>query len=205
MAVNTTVDDLLDEDFAKFNKHDEDQEQEHGQFLRAGDPCPKCGGVLVLRKSDRGEFLGCANFPACTFVHRLRQGVLNILDLDKPCPWCGGELFVRRSRFGIFIGCENFPECTFSDIQESSNVVCPICKKGHLKRRQARNGKVFYGCDAYPNCKFTTQGEPVESPCPTCSFPLRYKKKVKAGIVLKCPNPLCPDRRKRKLELYKEE
>jgi ssDNA-binding Zn-finger/Zn-ribbon topoisomerase 1 len=29
------------------------------------EPCPKCGGRMVLRKSGKGEFLGCAKYPDC--------------------------------------------------------------------------------------------------------------------------------------------
>lgn len=30
--------------------------------------CPRCGGVLVVRKSERGEFAGCSNYPKCRFT-----------------------------------------------------------------------------------------------------------------------------------------
>lgn len=30
--------------------------------------CPRCGGELVVRKSDRGEFAACSNFPKCRFT-----------------------------------------------------------------------------------------------------------------------------------------
>lgn len=30
--------------------------------------CPKCGGKLILRKSKRGSFWGCENFPKCRFT-----------------------------------------------------------------------------------------------------------------------------------------
>lgn len=29
--------------------------------------CPRCGGELIVRKSDKGEFVGCANYPKCRF------------------------------------------------------------------------------------------------------------------------------------------
>ncbi len=28
-------------------------------------PCPLCGGLLLLRKSKRGKFYGCAKYPTC--------------------------------------------------------------------------------------------------------------------------------------------
>ncbi len=30
--------------------------------------CPRCGGELIVRKSDKGEFVGCANYPRCRFT-----------------------------------------------------------------------------------------------------------------------------------------
>ncbi len=31
-------------------------------------PCPECGGGIVERKSRRGKFYGCANYPKCKFI-----------------------------------------------------------------------------------------------------------------------------------------
>ncbi len=30
--------------------------------------CPRCGGELIVRKSDKGEFVGCSRYPACRFT-----------------------------------------------------------------------------------------------------------------------------------------
>ncbi|MDE6741493.1 MAG: NERD domain-containing protein [Muribaculaceae bacterium] len=30
--------------------------------------CPRCGGMLVVRKSERGEFAACSNYPKCRFT-----------------------------------------------------------------------------------------------------------------------------------------
>lgn len=38
--------------------------------------CPRCGGELVIRKSEKGEFAGCSNYPKCRFtcsIDRLRH------------------------------------------------------------------------------------------------------------------------------------
>ena len=32
--------------------------------------CPKCGGNLVERKGKYGNFLGCSNYPQCSFTHK---------------------------------------------------------------------------------------------------------------------------------------
>jgi ssDNA-binding Zn-finger/Zn-ribbon topoisomerase 1 len=38
-----------------------------------GDTCPDCDGTLVMRKTKltKTEFLGCSNFPLCTFTETL--------------------------------------------------------------------------------------------------------------------------------------
>lgn len=30
--------------------------------------CPRCGGVLIVRKGKYGEFLGCSNYPKCNYT-----------------------------------------------------------------------------------------------------------------------------------------
>ena len=36
--------------------------------LTEGSPCPLCGQPLVIRHSARGDFLGCSDYPACSFI-----------------------------------------------------------------------------------------------------------------------------------------
>ena len=35
--------------------------------------CPKCKGELVRRKSKKGEFLACVNFPQCKYTQGLND------------------------------------------------------------------------------------------------------------------------------------
>ncbi|MDQ6419933.1 topoisomerase DNA-binding C4 zinc finger domain-containing protein [Paenibacillus sp. LHD-117] len=35
------------------------------------DECPRCGYMLVKRKSSRGEFYGCSNFPKCRHITKI--------------------------------------------------------------------------------------------------------------------------------------
>lgn len=36
---------------------------------KAGIPCPKCGGDIIVKKTRRGkQFYGCSNYPTCTFA-----------------------------------------------------------------------------------------------------------------------------------------
>lgn len=35
------------------------------------DICPRCGGILKIRKSAKGEFKGCSNYPKCKFTKKI--------------------------------------------------------------------------------------------------------------------------------------
>ena len=60
------------------NVTDRSARREHTEYARqtsknvAGDiskgKCPRCGGQLIVRKSEKGEFVGCANYPKCRFT-----------------------------------------------------------------------------------------------------------------------------------------
>ncbi len=175
--------------------------------LKPGSPCPHCGGVLILRHSERGEFLGCSNYPDCSFIRHLPAApAVTLAVLSSLCPQCGQVLAVKQGRYGIFIGCSAYPQCRFiAEEAKASPLPCPLCGKGHLVQRHSRRGYSFYACTSYPACDFLLPGEPVQSPCPDCGFPLRYKKKIKAGIALCCPNPLCSSRRRRRREMWQED
>jgi DNA topoisomerase-1 len=36
-----------------------------------GETCPTCGGDLVERQGANGPFVGCANYPTCTYTRNL--------------------------------------------------------------------------------------------------------------------------------------
>lgn len=175
--------------------------------LKPGSTCPHCGGILILRHSERGEFLGCSNYPDCAFIRHLPAAPSTTLAvLSSLCPQCGRALAVRQGRYGIYIGCSAYPQCRFIvEEEKESPLACPLCGKGHLVKRHSRRGHSFYACTNYPACDFLLPGEPVQSKCPDCGFPLRYKKKIKAGIALYCPNPLCSSRHKRRREMWHED
>ncbi len=56
--------------------------------------CPKCGGVIVAKKSKRGRaFFGCENYPKCDFV-TWNEPTAHV------CPNCGKTLFRKKGRGG---------------------------------------------------------------------------------------------------------
>ena len=186
-----------------------DQERYNKMLLKEGDPCPACGqGSLILRQNERVAFLGCSCFPKCKLRYYTARSnaVVTLKTLESTCPECGARLAVKKGRYGLFIGCSDYPQCTYTYKEDSvdEEISCPSCNKGQLERRRARSGRIFFGCNNYPSCEFILPGVPVSSECKECGFPLKYKKKVKAGIALICGNPLCASRRRRKQEMLSQ-
>ena len=184
-------------------------ERYNRMLLKVGDPCPACGhGTLVLRQSGKVAFLGCSCFPRCKlrYFTRTVSPVHTLKLLTSLCPQCGAPLAVKKGRYGLFIGCSDYPNCTYSpkEAAEENAVECPQCHQGVLRQRRSSSGKIFYGCECYPQCDFKLMGAPYVKTCPECGFPLRFKKKVKAGIALVCGNPKCPTRKKRKYDLLQD-
>jgi DNA topoisomerase-1 len=54
--------------------------------------CPECGGDIVERKSRRGKFFGCANYPKCKFISTYEP-------VETPkCPECNYMMAKRTYR-----------------------------------------------------------------------------------------------------------
>lgn len=98
---------------------------------------------------------------------------------DEICPECGGTLVIRKGRYGEFVSCGNYPACKYIKKEEKendetldTNIVCPICGKAHLVRRQAKKGRskgsYFYACANFPTCKNVYSDEPTTEICSSC-------------------------------------
>jgi DNA topoisomerase I len=78
-----------------------------------GRDCPISGHPLVIRYGRWGKFIGCSDYPNCTYT----EPYLELTGVR--CPKCGevhgGELVERKTRRGrTFYGCSRYPECDFS-------------------------------------------------------------------------------------------
>ena len=173
--------------------------------LQEVDPCPQCGQPLVLRHSERGDFLGCSDYPACDFMQPVgrRRSVDIVLPMSDHCPKCGALVALKRGRYGLFVGCTRYPECDYTYTgHDNSKIKCPLCGKGEMTQRFTKTGRMFYACTNYPDCTYTVPGKPKEQTCPKCSFPLMFVKRNSKGEKLVCGNTMCisrrPRRRKRK-------
>ncbi len=83
------------------------------KILAADKMCPNCKVPMVVKKGRYGMFLGCPNFPKCTY----KDSIINeeVASEDKACPKCGIPLVVKKGKFGAFYGCPNYPECKHTE------------------------------------------------------------------------------------------
>jgi len=96
--------------------------------------CPECGGELQLKKGKNGLFIGCKNYPKCTFTSNYtinEEGKVAIKPKSTveefQCEKCGGQMVLKRSRRGIFYACSNYPECknTISAVKKEDGSISP--------------------------------------------------------------------------------
>ncbi len=106
---------------------------------------------------------------------------------EKKCPKCGAQLLIRVSKYGRFLACSNYPKCKYTfDLENSTGILCPKCKKGEMMKRKSKKGKVFWGCSNYPKCDFVLWEKPTEEKCPRCESLL-----IKENKKIKCSNKNC--------------
>jgi DNA topoisomerase-1 len=106
---------------------------------------------------------------------------------EKKCPKCGAQLLIRVSKYGRFLACSNYPKCKYTfDLENSTGILCPKCKKGEIIKRKSKKGKIFWGCSNFPKCDFALWSEPTGEKCPKCGSLL-----VKENKKIKCSNKNC--------------
>ncbi len=160
--------------------------------------CPECGGDLAIRLGRRGRFIGCNNYPECSYTRNVNgdddsedQAAIE----GRKCPECKSDLLIRHGKYGKFIGCSGYPDCKFIEPlekPEDMGVKCPECKKGNMLKRKSRRGKIFFSCEHYPTCKYAVWNEPIDKTCPECSWPMLTKKVTKRrGTEYVCPQDNC--------------
>ena len=171
--------------------------------MDTGLSCPQCeDGRLVVKFGKNGAFLGCSNYPGCSFTSNYERdpsGEIRLVQEEAPeelgpCPKCGtGRLVVKKTKTGgRFVACSNYPECRHAE-SLSTGVPCPQegCE-GMLVEKTSRRGKPFYSCSTYPKCDYAVWDYPVARPCPLCDSKILVRKETKArGKHLACPSKNC--------------
>jgi len=160
--------------------------------------CPECGKQLSIRLGRNGRFIGCTDYPECSYTRNLNEDAAaaepEVVE-GRQCPKCESDLIIRSGRYGKFIGCSSYPNCKHMEPlvkPKDTNVVCPDCKKGTILERKSRKGKIFYSCSNYPKCKYALWNEPINESCPTCNWPILTVKTTKRrGAEKVCPQQEC--------------
>lgn len=121
---------------------------------KTGETCPICGGDLVYKTGKHGEFIGCSNYPTCSYVQKEEKEAPK--DAGRACPNCGAPLVIRKNKKGQeFIGCSNYPKCRYVESLEKEEEVCEdkFCPECGAKMvvKHSRRGR-FWGCSNYPKC-----------------------------------------------------
>lgn len=87
-----------------------------------GELCPSCGGKLMYKNGRNGSFIGCENFPKCTYTKSI------VKDMGVKCPLDGGDIVEKVTKRGkIFYGCDNYPKCEYSTWDKPTGENCPVC------------------------------------------------------------------------------
>ena len=161
--------------------------------------CPECSSPLSIRLGRNGRFIGCTNYPDCSYTRNLNGDPATpdepeVLE-GRTCPECESPLIFKTGRYGKFIGCSAYPKCKHIEPLEKpmdTEVECPQCKKGTILKRKSRNGKIFYSCSGYPKCDYALWNNPIKESCPQCNWPLLTVKETKRrGVEMVCPQKEC--------------
>lgn len=143
--------------------------------------CPNCHtGHLIAKTVTRGKnkgnlFYACSNFPKC-------KTAFNDKPTNNLCEKCGAIMLEDKDGK---LYCS--AKC---DIEKEEEILCPLCKTGHLVKRTATRGKnkgnVFYACSNFPKCKNIYNDKPTNKVCSVCQSMML---ETKDGLV--CSNENC--------------
>ena len=161
--------------------------------------CPECGSPLSIRLGRNGRFIGCTNYPECSYTRNLNEDGSSTDEPEvvegRTCPECHSPLVIKTGRYGKFIGCSGYPKCRYIEPLEKpldTGVECPQCHQGNILKRKSRNGKVFYSCSEYPKCNYALWNAPIAESCPSCNWPILTLKVTKRrGTEKVCPQKDC--------------
>ncbi len=161
--------------------------------------CPDCQGELRIKRSRKGEFISCSNYPECKRAYPKPRGA-KMEATEEVCEVCRSPI-ARLIRRGSppQKHCIN-PDCE-SNKQATSMGICPECG-ATLRLLYSRAGKRFLGCSAYPNCRRTYPLPQLGTlrmtgeVCEACKAPIALI--MNKGRPWKfCVNMECPKREKK--------
>jgi DNA topoisomerase I len=120
------------------------------------EPCPDCGGKLLIKSGRFGKFIACANYPKCKFAKPLPTGV--------KCPQCGeGDLTAKKGKMGrTFYSCTRYPDCKYLTNYKPVPTACANCGNAYLEERRTKDRGVYLHC-LKCGTEYETGNKPDES------------------------------------------
>ena len=127
-------------------------------FDPTGESCPICGKPLVYKDGKNGRFIGCSNYPTCSYVQKEEKE--KPIETGEHCPNCGSPLVERYDKKGHkFVACSSYPTCRYIKQPDKNSIdpkkivkPCPKCN-GSLIKKRGKYG-YFLGCTNYPSCNY---------------------------------------------------
>ncbi len=85
--------------------------------------CEKCGSKMLIKKTIKGNFYACSNYPDCKNTKPILKKI------GMKCPSCkDGNIVERKTKkLKIFYGCDNFPDCRFAVWDKPTDKKCESC------------------------------------------------------------------------------
>ena len=152
--------------------------------------CPSCGNNISVKRSKKGNFIGCDGYPECTRAYPLPRGAM-VQMTEEVCDVCGlPKLKLIRRGSPPQTVCID-PKCT-SNTSRNDIGECPSCG-GRIRIMYSKSGKRFAGCSKWPECNRTYPLRPTgmitsaEEKCALCGSPMILSGTRKECINLECP------------------
>lgn len=100
--------------------------------------CEKCGSPMLIKKTIKGNFYACSNYPDC----KNTKPILKEIGVD--CPLCeDGQIVERKTkRLKVFYGCSNFPACRFASWDKPVGKNCPTCGQPLVEGKGRNSGYI---------------------------------------------------------------
>jgi DNA topoisomerase-1 len=137
--------------------------------------CPECGNSISIKKSSKGNFMGCDGYPECMRAYPLPRGAMT-QPTEEKCDVCGlPKLRAIRKGTPPVTSCID-PKCS-GNLSVTDLGECLECG-GRIRMMYSRNGKRFAGCSEWPKCNRTYPLRPVgtvssmNQKCEHCSSPV---------------------------------
>jgi DNA topoisomerase-1 len=172
-------------------------------------PCEKCGGMMVVRTSKRGPFLGCGSFPRCRNtmpIERLEEGGETVAPAENVAAAPAEAAVTPKSRAKKAAPAAKSAAAPTAKADaptaDGLNLTCDECGAPMVVRRGSRGP--FVACTGYPKCKATKpmsaayeagyekpEVKKLEEPCPECGKDLLVRQSKRGPFVGCSGYPKC--------------